>query len=83
MKVSWKDLKISWKIISLGIAMILLFIVAVFGLALPRIENSYLNKKREKIKDIVETAISVVADLDEQQQKGIITLQEAQQRLLQ
>jgi len=82
MKITWKDLKISWKIITLGFAMIVLFIIAVFGLALPRIENSYMAKKREKVQDIVKNAISVVADLDEQQQKGIITLQEAQQRAI-
>ncbi len=78
----WMDLSIKYKIITLGIVMIIFFGVAVFLYALPAVEESYMNKKREKVMDIVETAISIIQDLDKKSGDGIITLEEAQSRAI-
>jgi methyl-accepting chemotaxis protein len=77
----WKNLSIIKKIILIGTAIILLFSAVIFLYILPAMEESVLQKKREKVRDIVSSVISITEKLDEQADKGIITKEEAQERV--
>ncbi|MEJ5362056.1 MAG: methyl-accepting chemotaxis protein [Spirochaetota bacterium] len=77
--VIWlKNKSVKYKIMILSLIILIVFGISVFFYAMPAVEKSYMNKKREKVMDIVETAIHIIADLDKKVKENTITLPEAQ-----
>jgi methyl-accepting chemotaxis protein len=77
----WKNISIIKKIIIIGSGIIVIFAGVIFLYILPSMEASILEKKREKLNNIVSTVISIAEKLDEQADKGIFTKEEAQERV--
>lgn len=58
---------------------IALFIVSIYLFIIPVFENNIMDKKREMIHELVNTAWSLIEDYDRDYQNGLISLEEAQQ----
>ncbi|MGC9319855.1 MAG: DUF294 nucleotidyltransferase-like domain-containing protein [Armatimonadota bacterium] len=59
---------------------IILFVGAIFGLLLPASERSLLDRKREMIRELTQSAWSILAGYHRDVQAGELTLKEAQER---
>ncbi len=62
-----------------SILAVILFIISIYLFILPVFENNIMDKKREMISELVNTAWSLVEDYDHDYQTGLISLIEAQQ----
>ncbi len=57
---------------------ICLFVTVIWGLILPSFENSLLDRKRELIRELTNTAYSILTSLEQDEQSGKLTRAEAQ-----
>lgn len=55
-----------------------LFIVALFAVLLPAVEQALLDRKREMIRELTRSACSVLADLERQERSGQLSRTQAQ-----
>ncbi len=62
-----------------SILAIVLFILSIYIFILPVFENNIMDKKREMIRELVNTAWSLIEEYDQDYKDSLITLEEAQQ----
>lgn len=70
----------SFRIVLPTITAIILFVSAVIYLIVPLVEESMLAQKRQMLKELTSTAVSVVDSYVALEQRGVLSLQEAQKR---
>lgn len=61
---------------------IILYVIAMFIIFLPQIEQSFISRKMEMIKELTETVWSLVENYHERELSGELTLPEAQHRAI-
>ena len=61
---------------------ILLFVTAIFFIILPRLEQSFIGRKQEMIREQTETAWSLLSDYRDRELSGELTTSEAQLRAI-
>ncbi len=61
---------------------IVLFVVALFTIIIPTIEYNSLERKREMIRELTNAAWNILAKFENDEQKGLLTRQEAQQQAI-
>jgi signal-transduction protein with cAMP-binding, CBS, and nucleotidyltransferase domain len=71
--------KIFFSIIFPSIMAILLFVVSIYAFIIPSFEKNMMERKKEMIKELTNTAWSIVHEFYEDYRKGKISLTEAQQ----
>jgi PAS domain S-box-containing protein len=59
---------------------IILFVVSIFLIIIPTLEKNMIECKREMIRELTNSAWSIIAKFEEQEKKGILTRAEAQAR---
>jgi PAS domain S-box-containing protein len=59
---------------------ILLFVVAIWGMILPSIENILVDRKRDMIRELTNTALSLLAQAEREERAGLISRSEAQEK---
>jgi signal-transduction protein with cAMP-binding, CBS, and nucleotidyltransferase domain/PAS domain-containing protein len=65
-----------------SILAVVLFIISIYIFIIPVFEDNIMDKKREMISELVNTAWSLVEDYDHDYKDSLITLQEAQKRAI-
>jgi methyl-accepting chemotaxis protein len=73
----FKNLSIKYKVILLGLCIISLFAITTFGYLLPKMEDTIMDKKRQKIKNLVQTSISIINSIYLDSQKELISEEKA------
>lgn len=73
---------ISFRIALPSFFTILLFIIAIFFIILPQLEQSLINRKQETIKELTETVWSLLESYSEREQSGELTKEDAQSRAI-
>jgi PAS domain S-box-containing protein len=68
------------RIVLPSILAIVLFIVAIWGMILPFIENILVDRKRDMIRELTHTALSLLAAAEREERAGRITRGEAQEK---
>ncbi|MBB5347159.1 cache domain-containing protein [Desulfoprunum benzoelyticum] len=71
---------ISFRIALPAFLTILLFVVAIFYVVLPQLEQSLLNRKQEMIMELTETTWSLIGDYHERELRGELSPDEAKRR---
>ncbi|MBB5347161.1 cache domain-containing protein [Desulfoprunum benzoelyticum] len=61
---------------------ILLFVITIFSIALPQLEQSLLNRKQEMIMELTETAWSLLEDYHARELRGELSPDEAKRRAI-
>jgi len=61
---------------------LLLFVTAIFFILLPQLEESFINRKKEMIRELTESVWSLIDSYHERQISGELTKEEAQQRAI-
>lgn len=61
-----------------AIITIVLFVTAIFFIILPALEESFLERKREMIRELTESAWSILATYENRERAGLISREEAQ-----
>jgi PAS domain S-box-containing protein/putative nucleotidyltransferase with HDIG domain len=61
---------------------LLLFVTAIFYILLPQLEESFLNRKKEMIRELTETVWSLLESYHERELSGELTGDDAQQRAI-
>jgi methyl-accepting chemotaxis protein len=61
-----------------GLVIILLFSAAVFGYLIPALQQSAIEKKKEKIREITDVGLSVLSAMNTRYERGEVSLEEAQ-----
>ncbi|MCG9751591.1 DUF294 nucleotidyltransferase-like domain-containing protein [Vibrio brasiliensis] len=74
---SWLS-NFSLRIVLPTVAAIVLFITAIIYLIVPLVEQSMLNQKRQMLKELTSTAVSVVDSYVALEQRGVLSLEQAQ-----
>ncbi len=59
---------------------IVLFVVAIWGMILPTIENILVDRKRDMIRELTNTALSLLAAAEREEQTGRLSRGQAQQK---
>lgn len=59
---------------------ILLFVTAIFHILLPQLEQSFISRKQEMIRELTETVWSLLESYHERQLSGELTLEDAKRR---
>ncbi len=59
---------------------IVLFVVAIWGMILPTMENILVDRKRDTIRELTHTALSLLAAAEREEQAGRLSRGEAQQK---
>jgi PAS domain S-box-containing protein len=59
---------------------IVLFVVAIWGMILPTMENILVDRKRDTIRELTNTALSLLAAAEREEQSGRLSRAEAQQK---
>lgn len=72
--------KTSRRIVLPALLTILLFVIAIFFILLPQLEESFLARKKEMIRELTETTWSLLATYHERELSGELTRDEAQRR---
>jgi len=78
--VQWKSFLI--RIILPTSLTIALFLSAIFLIIIPAIEKNSLDRKREMIRELTNSAWNILAKFEYDEQKGLLTRQEAQKRAI-
>ena len=65
-----------------AILTIILFVTAIFFIILPALEESFLERKREMIRELTESAWSVLATFEEKERSGLLSRKEAQKQAI-
>jgi PAS domain S-box-containing protein/putative nucleotidyltransferase with HDIG domain len=74
--------KTSRRIVLPALLTILLFVIAIFFILLPQLEESFLARKKEMIKELTETTWSLLSTYRERELNGELTRAEAQKRAI-
>ncbi|MCP4132645.1 MAG: methyl-accepting chemotaxis protein [bacterium] len=82
MKFAWKKLSIRFKIMIIGFSIILLFALPAFVFFIPLIENSIMDKKKEKIKELTDVAVFTVSSIYKEYTDGNISEEDAKKRAM-
>jgi PAS domain S-box-containing protein/putative nucleotidyltransferase with HDIG domain len=82
-KITVLSNKTTRRIVLPAFCTILLFVTTIFFILLPQLEESFLNRKREMIRELAETTWSLLASYHEREESGELTTSEAQQRAIQ
>ncbi len=61
---------------------IVLFIISIYFIIIPEFEQNILNRKREMIKELTNTAVSVLSKFESDEQDGLLTRNEAQKQAI-
>lgn len=61
---------------------ILLFVTAIFFILLPQLEQSFISRKQEMIRELTETVWSLLESYHDRELAGELTLEEAQRRAI-
>ncbi len=69
--------KVYLKIILPSIISIFLFILIIFQIIIPRFEQTIMNGKREMIKELTNSAWSILSKYESDEKNGLLTLEEA------
>lgn len=75
-KNSWRRFAI--KIIFPTFLAISLFVISIFVFIIPNFENNMLNRKREMIKELTNSAWSILEKFENDEKSGVLSKQEAQ-----
>src|SRR3989339_1548037 len=67
-----------FKIILPTILSVLLFILTIFFIIIPRFQENIMNGKREMIKELTNSAWSILAEYEADEKEGILSRKEAQ-----
>ena len=59
---------------------IVLFVVAIWGMILPSMENILVDRKRDTIRELTHTALSLIAAAEREERAGRLSRHEAQQK---
>ncbi|MFH2125197.1 MAG: hypothetical protein ABIK12_01700, partial [Pseudomonadota bacterium] len=59
---------------------LLLFSAALFAVILPSVETAFMDRKREMIRELTQSAWDVLAYYQAQEKKGLITREQAQEK---
>ena len=70
---------ITFKFVVGSVIALVAVLVTVFLVVLPRVEDAYLEQRKESLIQVVDLAVSLAAGLNEQVAQGKLTLAEAQQ----
>ena len=70
--------KFFFSIIVPSILTILLFITSIYVILIPSFEKNMMNKKKEMIRELTNTAWSLIKEYDDEYKDSLITLEEAQ-----
>lgn len=73
---------ISFRIALPSFFTILLFIIAIFYIILPQLEESFISRKKETSRELTETVWSLLESYYEREQSGELTREEAQSRAI-
>ncbi|MBN1637696.1 MAG: cache domain-containing protein [Ignavibacteriales bacterium] len=79
MKLSSEKINFFSRIILPTLIAFSLFTITIFVIIIPRVQENLLDKKRELIKELTQSAWSILENLNEEVIKGNISLQEAQE----
>ena len=74
--------KTSRRIVLPALLTILLFVIAIFFILLPQLEESFLARKKEMIRELTETTWSLLGTYRERELNGELTRAEAQKRAM-
>jgi methyl-accepting chemotaxis protein len=77
--ISWKDIAIKTKIYIVGLIIIFIFAVTVFAYMIPKFESVSIERKREKIRNVVETGVNIIKSIYSEYKAGAITEEEAKE----
>jgi len=85
--MSKKNPSIPWgsfliRIVLPTVLTIILFLAATFFILIPTIEKSGLDRKREMIRELTNSAWNILAKLEYDEQRGVLTRDEAQEKAI-
>ncbi len=70
------------RIVLPALCTLLLFVTAIFFILLPQLEESFLNRKKEMIRELTQTVWSLLDSYHERELSGELTRSDAQQRAI-
>ena len=73
---------VSLRIALPAVLTVILFATAIFIIILPALESSLLARKKEMIRELTESAWSILLSHEQLHQKGVLTLDEAQKEAI-
>jgi len=78
-----RDISFTWKSFSIRIVLptiltVIMFLSAIFFLLIPTIKKNSLDRKREMIRELTNSAWNILAKLEHDEQAGLLTRNEAQ-----
>ncbi len=81
------NISFTWKSFLIRIVMptavtIVLFIASIFWIIIPTIEKNSLDRKREMIRELTNSAWNILAKLEHDEKNGLLTREQAQQRAI-
>src|SRR5210317_1280836 len=85
--MSVKNLSVPWKSFFVRIVLptlltIILFLSAIFFILIPAIEKSSVERKREMIRELTNSAWNILAKFEYDEQKGILSREQAQKQAI-
>ena len=61
---------------------IILFIISIYFIIIPEFEHNILNRKREMINELTNTAVSILSNFENDERDSLLTRNEAQRQAL-
>lgn len=61
---------------------VILFLTSIFSIVIPAIEKNSLDRKREMIRELTNSAWNILAQIEHKEQRGLLTRAEAQQEAI-
>jgi PAS domain S-box-containing protein len=77
---SWRQFGLG--IVSPAILVLLLFVLAIFGIVTPTVETSITDRKKEMIRELTVAAWGILSECGRQEQSGTLSREQAQQLAL-
>lgn len=78
-----KNLSVKYKVILIGLCIISLFAITIFGFLIPKMEDAIMTKKMQMIKHLVQSTKSTINSIYLDSQKGLISKEKAQELAIQ
>lgn len=75
---TFNNLKILYKLLGIGIVTIIVFAVGIFGYALPNYSSSLLEQKKMGVRQLIDSAMSLINHYQQLADGGSLTVEEAQ-----
>lgn len=76
----WKSF--STRIVIPTILTVILFVLAIFFMLIPTIEKNSMDRKREMIRELTNSAWNILAKLEHDEQKGLLSREDAQNQAI-